>query len=315
MVNKHINDSSFYINSRLNQNTSKGASISAISHILLSLKVLCCVLISINLVACSTRHKPAPVVSIYGSTPLKTSLKNSINTNKYTVRSGETLYSIAWRANSDVRQLAKLNKISPPYNIYSGQELFLVSKNKRKNAKANPNKHLSRKQTKSSNVISATVVKNTIASSKKQVYGENISNNKIKRNDIPKTNFSQKIHHWQWPVNGKIIAKFSSRAQGNKGIDIAGRRGTSIRSAANGKVVYAGSALRGYGKLIIIKHNDDYLSAYAHNDKILVKEQQQIKSGDVIAKMGNTDAQRVMLHFEVRFRGKSVDPLKYLPKQ
>ena len=158
-------------------------------------------------------------------------------------------------------------------------------------------------------------MKNTVASSKKQAYGENVSKKEIARNDSPKTNFSQKISHWRWPVKGKVIANFSSKAQGNKGIDIAGRRGTSIRSSANGKVVYAGSALRGYGKLIIIKHNDDYLSAYAHNDRILVKEQQQIKSGDVITKMGNTDASQVMLHFEVRFRGKSVDPLKYLPKK
>ena len=94
-----------------------------------------------------------------------------------------------------------------------------------------------------------------------------------------------------------------------------GRRGTKISASANGKVVYAGSALTGYGKLIIINHNDDYLSAYAHNDTILVKEQQYIKAGETIAKMGDTDAERVMLHFEVRFRGKSVDPLKYLPKQ
>ncbi|PHR82262.1 MAG: lipoprotein NlpD [Colwellia sp.] len=306
MVIKHINDISLYINSRFNQ--------SAINHILLFVKVLCCVFISINLVACSSRDKPAPVVTVYGSTPLKNSIKSSINTNEYTVRSGETLYSIAWRANSDVRQIAKLNKIQPPYNIYSGQKLFLVSKNKGKSAKASPSKHLSKKQTKSSNVTSPKVVKNTIASSKKQAYGENVSKNKTGRSNLPKKNFSQKISHWQWPVKGKIIAKFSSKVQGNKGIDIAGRRGTNIRAAANGKVVYAGSALRGYGKLIIIKHNDDYLSAYAHNDKILVKEQQQIRSGDVIAKMGNTDAQRVMLHFEVRFRGKSVDPLKYLPK-
>jgi lipoprotein NlpD len=289
---------------------------SEISHIVfLFLKVLCCVLISINLVACSSRDKPAPVVTVYGSTPLKNSVKNSINTDEYTVRSGETLYSIAWRANSDVRQIAKLNKILPPYNIYSGQKLFLVSKNKGKSAKASRSKHSSKKQTKSSNQTSTKVVKNTIASSKKQAYGENISKKKIVRSDLPKSNFSQKINHWIWPVKGKIIATFSSKVQGNKGIDIAGRRGTKIRSAATGKVVYAGSALRGYGKLIIIKHNDDYLSAYAHNDKILVKEQQQIKSGDVIARMGNTDAQRVMLHFEVRFRGKSVDPLKYLPKK
>ena len=80
-------------------------------------------------------------------------------------------------------------------------------------------------------------------------------------------------------------------------------------------MVYAGSALRGYGKLVIVKHNDDYLSAYAHNDRILVKEQQQINIGDVIATMGDTDTNKVMLHFEIRFRGKSVNPLKYLPKK
>jgi lipoprotein NlpD len=127
--------------------------------------------------------------------------------------------------------------------------------------------------------------------------------------------FSQKIRKWQWPVKGKVIAKFSTAEQGNKGIDIAGRRGEKVRTSADGKVVYAGNALRGYGKLVIIKHNEDYLSAYAHNDSIMVKEQQVVKRGDVIAKMGDTDAQRVMLHFEVRFRGKSVNPLKYLPKK
>lgn len=308
MVTKHINDTSNDFTSRLNQRANSDI-------VFLFSKILCCVLVSINLFACSSRDKPAPVINVYGSTPLQKSVKNSINTNEYTVRSGETLYSIAWRANSDVRQIAILNEISPPYNIYSGQKLFLVSKNKGKSTKASSSKDLSKKQTKSSSQTSHKVVKNTIASSKKQAYGENVSKKKIENSNLPKTNFSQKISHWQWPVKGNVIAKFSSKAQGNKGIDIAGRRGTSIRSAASGKVVYAGSALRGYGKLIIIKHNDDYLSAYAHNDKILVKEQQQINIGDVIAKMGNTDAQRVMLHFEVRFRGKSVNPLKYLPKK
>ena len=307
-INELSTQISTKVTSRLNQST--------VSDIqLLFFKVLFFTLISINLTACSSRDKPAPVVTVYGSTPLKNSIQNSISSNEYTVRSGETLYSIAWRADSDVRQLAKLNNIRPPYNIYSGQKLFLVSKNKGKSTKASNSKHSSKYQTKSSNPTSAKVVKKTVASSKKQAYGENASGTKVVRSNIPKNSFSQKVRRWQWPVKGKIIATFSSKVQGNKGIDIAGRRGTIIRASASGKVVYAGSALRGYGKLIIIKHNDDYLSAYAHNDKILVKEQQQIKSGDVIAKMGNTDAQRVMLHFEVRFRGKSVDPLKYLPKK
>jgi lipoprotein NlpD len=312
MFTARINELSTHIStkitSRLNQSTASDIQ-------LLLLKFLCYTLISLNLTACSSRDKPAPVVTVYGSTPLKNSIQNSINTNEYTVRAGETLYSIAWRADSDVRQLAKLNNIRPPYNIYSGQKLFLVSKNKGKSTKPSNSKHSSKYQTKSSNPTSTKVVKKTVASSKKQAYGENVSGTKVVRSNIPKTSFSQKVRRWQWPVKGKIIATFSSKVQGNKGIDIAGRRGTNIRASASGKVVYAGSALRGYGKLIIIKHNDDYLSAYAHNDKILVKEQQQIKSGDVIAKMGNTDAQRVMLHFEVRFRGKSVDPLKYLPKK
>ncbi|MCW8833223.1 MAG: peptidoglycan DD-metalloendopeptidase family protein [Colwellia sp.] len=278
-------------------------------------KVSCYLFIFLVLFSCSSREKPAPVVSVYGSVPLKDRVKNSINGSEYTVRAGETLYSIAWRANSDVRQIAKLNNLSPPYNIYPNQKLILVSKNKGKTAKASNNKPSSKKQTKSSNLTSGKPVKKTLASTKKQAYGENVNKKKTLQSDLPKANFSQKIDRWQWPVKGRIIAKFSSKTQGNKGLDITGRRGTKIRAAASGKVVYAGSALRGYGKLVIIKHNDDYLSAYAHNDAILVKEQQLVKLGDVVAKMGDSDAQRVMLHFEVRFRGKSVDPLKYLPKK
>lgn len=278
-------------------------------------KVLCCIFMVVNLFACSSRQSPAPVVTVYGSTPLNKLAKNMINTNEYTVQAGETLYSIAWRANSDVRQIAKLNNISPPYNIFPNQKLILVANNQGKSSQASKNEHFSKKQTKSSNPTSNQVVKKSIASSKKQAYGENVANKKVVVDELPKTTFSQKISRWKWPVKGKIINHFSAKAQGNKGIDIAGRRGTSIRATAEGKVVYAGNALRGYGNLVIIKHNDDYLSAYAHNDKILVKEQQLIKAGEIVAKMGDTDAERVMLHFEVRFRGKSVDPLKYLPKK
>lgn len=277
--------------------------------------VLCYLFFIFNLVACSSREKPAPVVTVYGSTPLNKSVQNSINASEYTVRPGETLYSIAWRANSDVRQIAKLNNISPPYNIYPNQKLILVVKNKGKTVKASNNKDSSKKQSNNPENSMDNMTKNTIASSKKQAYGKNVVKKKIVQNNLPTTSFSQKISQWRWPVKGKVIARFSSKLQGNKGLDIAGRRGTKIRAAASGKVVYAGSALRGYGKLVIIKHNDDYLSAYAHNDRILVKEQQQIKAGDIVAKMGDTDAQRVMLHFEVRFRGKSIDPLKYLPKR
>ena len=175
---------------------------------------------------------------------------------------------------------------------------------------------LPKKWTKSSTKTVAQSAKNTLASTKKHAYGENVSAGKLNRKStLPPDNFSQKISQWQWPVKGKVVEYFSSSVQGNKGIDITGRRGTKIRAAAKGKVVYAGNALRGYGKLIIIKHNDDYLSAHAHNDSILVKEQQLINIGDIIATMGDTEANKVMLHFEIRFRGKSVNPLKYIPKK
>ncbi len=117
---------------------------------------------------------------------------------------------------------------------------------------------------------------------------------------------------WSWPANGKIVAGYSETAN-LKGIDIGGAAGTPVLASAAGKVVYAGSGLRGYGKLIIVKHNATYLSAYAHNREILVKEGQQVTRGQKIAEMGNTDTNDVKLHFEIRRLGKPVDPLKYLP--
>jgi lipoprotein NlpD len=117
---------------------------------------------------------------------------------------------------------------------------------------------------------------------------------------------------WAWPTKGKIIAGFSDTAN-LKGIDIAGTAGQAIHASAPGRVVYAGNGLRGYGKLIIIKHNATYLSAYAHNREILVKEGQQVARGQKIAEMGNTDADQVKLHFEIRRQGKPMDPAKYLP--
>ena len=124
---------------------------------------------------------------------------------------------------------------------------------------------------------------------------------------------SEKVDSWLWPTKGRVIAKFSTGDQGNKGIDIAGQRGQDIISTAKGTVVYAGNALRGYGNLIIIKHNDDYLSAYAHNESLFVREGQNITAGQKIASMGSSSTSSVRLHFEIRFRGKSVNPQRYLP--
>jgi len=117
---------------------------------------------------------------------------------------------------------------------------------------------------------------------------------------------------WSWPVSGKVVTAYSEAAN-LKGVGIGGRAGQPVFASAAGKVVYAGSGLRGYGKLVIIKHNKTYLSVYAHNSEILVKEGQTVSKGQKIAEMGNTDADQVKLHFEIRRQGKPVDPLKYLP--
>ncbi|WP_439234977.1 murein hydrolase activator NlpD [Lonepinella koalarum] len=127
---------------------------------------------------------------------------------------------------------------------------------------------------------------------------------------VPQSNIA-----WQWPTTGKVIQGFSNSDGGNKGVDISGSKGQAVYAAAAGRVVYAGNALRGYGNLIIIKHNDDFLSAYAHNDSISVSDQQQVKAGQQIAKMGSSGTNSVKLHFEIRYKGKSVDPTRYLPKR
>jgi len=115
---------------------------------------------------------------------------------------------------------------------------------------------------------------------------------------------------WMWPAKGKVVAPFS---EATKGMDIAGKRGAPVVAAAGGRVIYADQGLRGYGKLVIIRHNDTWLSAYAHNDQILVKEQDEVRRGQKIAEMGSTDADQVALHFEIRRQGKPVDPAKVLP--
>jgi lipoprotein NlpD len=115
---------------------------------------------------------------------------------------------------------------------------------------------------------------------------------------------------WTWPAKGRVLAPFS---EATKGMDIAGRKGAAVLAAANGRVIYADAGVRGYGKLIIIKHNDTWVSAYAHNDNILVKEQQEVRKGQKIAEMGSSDTDQVKLHFEMRRLGKPVDPVRILP--
>lgn len=197
----------------------------------------------------------------------------------HVVRAGETLYSIAWGAGLDYQTLARWNHISAPYVIRAGQRLSLAPSAQDRS-------------------------KNTAATEKKTLKSKPKSTTLAKRS-------SQ--NGWTWPVKGPILKRFSTKS-GNKGIDIGGENGRGVRAAAGGKVVYAGSGLRGYGKLIIVKHDEVYLSAYAHNSKLLVEDGTAVSKGQQIALMGDTGTDRVKLHFEIRQRGKPVNPLNYLPK-
>ena len=304
----------------------------------------CIVLLTLG---CAGRKSPAPVENVYKRVIDKhgnSKPRRTIWSKTHKVKKGDTLYSIAWRAGMDFRKLAKLNKIGAPYAIYVDQTLLLRPKTRK------ADKTPSKAKTKSNKIkapIAVTAVApkmipvvavkppstklkhnvaKTLADKKKGEYRRTKQKQKppkkvhsVKKsaqtNKPKKKQYSNKIKQWVWPTRGKVIAGFSNRENGNKGIDIGGKNGTSIVSAADGKVVYYGNALRGYGNLVIIKHNDDYLSAYAHNRRILVKEKDFVKAGQKIAEMGSTDSQNVKLHFEVRYRGKSVNPLKYLPKR
>ena len=141
-----------------------------------------------------------------------------------------------------------------------------------------------------------------------------VASNSVKPEAVATSGDGEELVRWSWPTDGKVIATFNEAAS-IKGIDIGGKTGQPVLAAAEGKVVYSGSGLRGYGKLVILRHNKTYLSAYAHNDQILVKEGQAVTRGQKIAEMGNTGSDQVKLHFEIRQLGKPVDPQKYLPSR
>jgi len=254
----------------------------------------------------------------------------------YTVKRGDTLFYIAWVTGNDFRDLAQRNNVAAPYELNVGQTLQVG------NASGTPitgGNAITQADAKAQDIIpnsaqnSGTVVASKPVITYSETSGEQ-SANKMLPNSRPagtvqtpitaptvstteptasSTSTSSPISSWRWPTEGKVIETFA--AGGGKGIDIAGSKGQAINATADGRVVYAGNALRGYGNLIIIKHNDDYLSAYAHNDTMLVREQQEIKAGQKIATMGSTGTSSTRLHFEIRYKGKSVNPLRYLPQR
>ncbi|NHB88366.1 murein hydrolase activator NlpD [Photorhabdus tasmaniensis] len=240
--------------------------------------------------------------------------KGSYNGNTYTVRHGDTLFYIAWITGSDFRDLACKNNISEPYSLTVGQTLRTGSGGMLTTYSHNQ-KQTTLVDSQSTNAYPANSGKQKSVKMLPQATTSTVNNTYVKSPTTTVSSGNSTVSSWMWPAEGKVIENFSDTQGGNKGIDIAGSSGQSVFATAGGRVVYAGSALRGYGNLIIIKHNDDYLSAYAHNDTMLVREQQDIKAGQKIATMGSTGTSSVRLHFEIRYKGKSVNPLRYLSQR
>ncbi len=223
-----------------------------------------------SLVGCQSTPPPAPV-SMIGE-----------RGKTHVVRRGETLYAIAWRYGLDYRALARSNGISKPYTIYVGQRLRLASTAKQsKNGASNQR------------VAKAPA---------RAVYKE-------KPVSKPPAPVAPSRLSWQWPIEGEVTSKFSLSGKVNKGIDVRASEGNAVRAAADGSVVYAGGNLRGYGKLVIVKHDATFLSAYGNNETLTVKEGDTVTKGQEIGRLGGDQ----VLHFEIRRDGRPEDPEQHLP--
>lgn len=227
---------------------------------------------------------------------------------QYIVKKGDTLYSIARANGQSVDFLAGVNDLTPPYTLEIGQKLSLARHNGNSATVAKVETTVPVAGEKEVKATSSS--KNTAAKTPKEEKVTTVATTPVVSGKARTVSGVS----WTWPAQGKVVKQFSLAEHGNKGIDIAGTRGQQVLAASDGQVVYAGNALRGYGNLVIINHANEFLSAYAHNDVLLVKEGQKVKRGQQIAKMGSTDASSVCLHFEIRYRGQSVNPIKYLPQ-
>jgi lipoprotein NlpD len=226
----------------------------------------------------------------------------------YIVRRGDSLWSIAFRFGWDWRDLARVNNIPAPHVIYPGQTIRFTRQVPRA-VTARPTPPPAPPASTTPPVV-ATPVPTPPPLTKPGVPAS-----KAPAAKTPVKPVTRSASGWAWPAGGTVIGRFSSNGSLNKGIDIAGELGQPVLAASDGAVVYAGSGLRGYGELVIIKHSDTYVSAYGHNRRLLVQEGQQVKAGQTIAEMGSTGTDRVKLHFEIRRQGKPVDPMQYLPKR
>ena len=238
----------------------------------------------------------------YASGTVTENNKSSVTVNSSQqllhAKKGDTLYSISKRYGVSVERLAQLNQLKKPYIIQPGQAVFLKPLNTSGSSQAITKKNNTAPSS------TQTPVNKTAANQKQVIRSQPTS--------WPKMSWPKTVR-WKRPAKGKVIKKFNRRLNDAKGIDIAGKLGDAIVASADGKVVYSGNGLISYGNLVIIKHNKTYLSAYAYNRKLLVKEGDIVKTGQKIAEMGRKHKLTPRLHFEIRKNGKPVDPLKYLP--
>lgn len=291
--------------------------------------------------ACAQRSEPAPVESVYSGHTFYDFARGSLSAPSYQVQQGDTLYSIAFRAEMDLRDIARLNNLKEPYQINPGQVLRLRTDQPIepvvafKETSRRTNNHL--KTVKERKESPATDLTPPVVSTTEQEYGENrtaqttSSNSNVRAQSPqtprvastpsapPATSAASTSSHsgdieWLWPAQGRITQRFRSDRPGASGIVFSGVKGDPVTAAAAGKVVYVGSALRGFGRLIILKHNDDFITAYAHNDQLLVRDQEWVAAGQKIATMGDSDADEIRLRFELRYQGSSVNPEQYLPR-
>lgn len=235
-------------------------------------KIIICLLMTLLLTACSSKN-----------TTKNTRNEGTFNGTVYTVKRGDTLSKISRMTGTPVGELAKLNGLPAPYTLLVGQRLRTKGTSRRNSSK------------------NTTTAKNSAPS--RQPTPAQVA--KVAPPPVGS-------RCWLWPAKGNVVEGYSYNDGGNKGIDIAGSRGQPIFASGPGSVVYAGSQLRGYGNLVMIKHSEDYITAYAHNDTILVNTGQTVKAGQKIATMGSSGASSVRLHFQLRYRATAIDPQRYL---
>jgi lipoprotein NlpD len=277
--------------------------------------LLLALLSAMVLSGCANKNRPAPVEdrspnAARAPAKIVASADNAGKPGYYSVKSGDTLIRIGMDNGQSWRDIARWNNIENPNLIETGQ-ILRVTPPEETGVVVRP--------VSSTNVVTSPAPANTASAPapasntafRPPASAANPPNASTPANNLANSDSAEDTVSFQWPTRGNVLAGFDEVK--NKGIDIAGKAGDPVLAAADGKVVYAGSGLRGYGNLVILKHNNTYLTAYAHNQSLSVKEDQAIKRGQKIAEMGNSDADQVKLHFEIRRQGKPVDPAKYLP--